>query len=196
MSKNTIINLVLAAVLAGAGWFGIKPAAGGIFDLRGRIEAKKETTRLQEEIVGKLNGASQLLSSNQEAIAKLEQALPGAVQLPELITVMDNLASQNGLALGELNIVVPREEPRGRGGEVAEPSGAAVKTVKLNFKANGTYSAFKSWLKAVESNLLLMDVERISFGIVEKKTAGGEVLSNTNPVIDFVVSVDTYVLKN
>lgn len=194
MSRNVTINLVLAAVLVGAGWFGVKPAAGGIFDLRGRIEAKKETTRLQEEAVGKLNSASQLLSSNQEAIARLEQALPGNVQLPELIAVMDNLASQNGLALGELDIVLPREETRARG-EVTESAEAAVKTVKLNFKANGTYSAFKSWLKAVENNLLLLDVGRISFNIVEKKTAGGEVIENINPVIDFIVSVDTYVLK-
>ena len=195
MSRNTIINLVLAAVLAGVGWFGIKPAAGGIFDLRGRIEAKKETTRLQEEIVGKLNGASQLLSSNQEAIAKLEQALPGNVQLPELITVMDNLASQNGLALGELDIVLPlADQARERRGEAAGEN-EPFKTVKINFKANGTYSAFKNWLKAVEQNLLLLDVGRISFQTIEKKTASGEVLSNINPVIDFVVSVDTYVLK-
>ena len=195
MSRNTIINLVLAAVLGAAGWFGIKPIAGDIFDLRGRIAVKKEATRLQEEALGKLNAARGLLSSNQEAIEKLEQALPEAVQIPELITIMDNLASQNGLALGELDIVLPREDARARG-EVAESAGEAFRTVKLNFKASGTYGAFKSWLKAVEKNLLLLDVGRISFQVMEKKTASGEIINNVNPVIDFVVGVDTYVLRN
>ncbi len=184
----------MAAVLGAGGWFGVKPIAGDVFDLRGRIAAKKESARLQEEAVGKLNAASQLLSSNQEALEKLEQALPEAVQIPELITIMDNLASQNGLALGELDIVLPREEARARG-EDAESAGATFKIVKLNFKASGTYSAFKSWLKAVEKNLLLLDVGRISFQVLEKKTASGEVINNVNPIIDFVVGVDTYVLK-
>lgn len=196
MYKNTIINLIVIAILAAGGWFGLRPMVGDIVDLRGMIKVKEEAIIRQQQAVDKLNAASQLLDSNKETLEKLKQALPEAAQVPELIVVMDNLASQNGLSLSGLDIVLPQaEQARPRGGEAPSAPVSPFRTIKINFNASGTYGAFKSWLKSVENNLLLMDVGRISFKILEKKTTGGEVSANINPVIDFVVGVDTYVLK-
>lgn len=182
-------------------WFGLRSVWNGVFDLRGQIAAKKIAMQSAQENLKKLNSSSKILESNKNNVEKLEQAVPSDVLMPEIINMLESLASQNGLALKDINITLPQEEARRvkqvkvEGEEVAAAAVSPIKIIKLDIQASGTYSAFKNWLKTVETSLRILDVSNISFRLVEKKSSSGEVIQTINPLINFSVSLDTYVLK-
>ena len=198
MSAKIIINTLVAAGLALVVWLVAMPAWAQVAELRKEAALKKKSIDLERQVIEKLNSVNQVLDSQKSNVERLEQAIPSFEFKPEMISIMENLANQNGLNLSKVDVESVSEDTSAR-----TPSSRAIipsnqemtKILKVGINASGSYSAFKSWLEAVEKSLRLTDVTEILFTISQKKTAEGEIISNLDPIIDYSVSMKTYILK-
>jgi Tfp pilus assembly protein PilO len=197
MNKNLIANLSIFLVLFLAVWFGILPMWSGISSVRAEIKSNEETVNLERKAIEKLNLIRQILDSKKTSVERLKQAIPTTELKPELLSIMENIASQNGLVLNSINIdtaaqevVVPGESTEGTGSEVV-----SFKKIMVNVRTSGNYWAFKSWLNAIESSLRITDISRILFSVSAKESESGELESNIDPIMDYTVDMTTYYLN-
>mgnify|MGYP001558528875 FL=1 len=194
MNKKLITNLAVFVALFLVVWFGAIPMWSGVSDLRTEVKTKQGTVNLERQVIEKLNSISQVLDSQKSSVERLEQAIPTAESRPELLSIMENLASQNGISLTSVSIdVAPDDAASAK--RSAKTESVSLKKVKIDVKISGNYSSFKNWLSAIEGNLRITDTTKISFSIPEKKGESGEFQSNINPVIDYSVGMNAYVLK-
>ena len=197
MNKKLITNTVIYAALVLAIWFVAAPVWSGFRAEAKEVALKKQTITLEKQVIDKLNSVNQVLDSQKDNVARLEQTIPSEELKPELLSIMENLANQNGLALATIEVNAPTGDAGSRAASRTNEniSASSLKTLEITLQVSGTYSSFKSWLEAIEKNLRISDVSNISFAVGEKKSAEGEVIPAVDPVIDYTVSMDTYVLK-
>ena len=191
-TKTTAINIFIFLMVVLVFWFGVAGSISAVGQLESNLKAKKQSLDLEHQVIDKLNSISQILDGQKSNVERLEQAVPSQEYRPELISMMENLANQNGLNLMNIGINAMQEALPKKGEAVAPKP---IKKLKVVLELNGTYSSFKSWLEAMEKNLRLMDISKISFAVKESKSSSGQVLSAVNPVFDFSVELNTYVLK-
>ena len=191
-NKTTALNIFIFLVAILVFWFGVAGSISAVGQLESNLKAKKQSLDLEHQVIDKLNSISQVLDGQKSNVERLEQAVPSQEYRPELISMMENLANQNGLNLMNIDINAIQEAAPKKGEAVAQKP---IRKLKVVLELNGTYSSFKSWLEAVEKNLRLMDISKISFAVKESKSSSGQVLSAVNPVFDFSVELNTYVLK-
>ncbi|MBI2052052.1 MAG: type 4a pilus biogenesis protein PilO [Candidatus Sungbacteria bacterium] len=198
MSSKIIINTLVAAGLALMVWLVTIPVWTEISELRKEVSLKKKSIELERQVIEKLNAINQVLDSQKSNVERLEQAIPSSEFKPEMISIMENLASQNGLNLSKIDVKSAMDDTSARtpGSRPVISSGKEMtKTLTVDVNSSGNYNSFKSWLGAVEKSLRLMDVTKISFDVTQSKTAEGEIIPGVDPIIDYSVSMKTYVLK-
>lgn len=196
MNSKLIINSVIFIILFLVIWFVLIPVWSDVSALRKEVSLKKTSIELEKKIIEKLNSINEVLDTQKSNVERLEQAIPSLEFKPELISIMESLANQNGLSLTSVGIELSSESA----GSVSNRKGSAVSKdsiskLSVNIVASGTYSSFKSWLEAVQKSLRILDISKITFAINKKKTIDGQEVLNTDPVIDYSVSMRTYVLK-
>lgn len=84
-------------------------------------------------------------------------ALPVGKNIPELITQVTALVSDNGLALTNINI-----------SNAININDKPYKTLGVAITTTGNYDSFKLFIKAVENNLRIIDISSISFASPQK----------------------------
>lgn len=196
MKNKLAVNTLVAALLVLVSWLVAKPAWSGVFELRKEAALKKTAIDLERQIIVKLNSINQVLDQQKSNVERLEQAIPDAELKPELISIMENLASQNGLNLIAINVEGVKDESgarTNRGREVTAKD--TIGQLKIDINASGHYGSFKSWLAAVEKSLRVIDLNKITFSVAAQKTAAGEELPTVDPLMDFNLSMATYILK-
>lgn len=198
MSGKIIINALIAAGLGLVVWLAALPAWTRVAELRTEAALKKKSIDLERQVIEKLNSVNQVLDSQKSNVERLEQAIPSFEFKPEMISIMENLASQNGLNLFRVDVESASDDTSAR-----TPSSRALvlsnkemtKVLDVEISASGNYGAFKNWLGAVERSLRLIDITDISFTVSQNKTAEGEITAAVDPVIDYSVNMKTYILK-
>ena len=198
MLSKTIINIVVAAGLALIVWLVVIPVWTGVSELRKEVSLKKKSIELERQVIEKLNAINQVLDSQKSNVERLEQAIPSFEFKPEMISIMENLASQNGLNLSKVDVESALDDTSARtpsSRPVVSSGKEMTKTLVVEVNSSGNYNSFKSWLEAVEKSLRLIDVTKISFTVTQSKTAEGEIIPGVDPIIDYSVSMKTYVLK-
>ncbi len=196
MKNKLIINTLILALMVLVVWLVAWPAGRGVVGLRKEAALKKTSIGLERAVIEKLNSINNVLAEQKSNVERLEQAIPDSELKPELISIMENLASQNGLNLVSVNVAsVPDESGArtNRGREVTARD--TIGRLKIDINTSGNYASFKSWLTAVERSLRIIDVNEITFAIAKQKTAAGEELPTVDPLIDFSINMNTYILK-
>lgn len=190
MNKQSFTFLIALAVLALLVWFFLYPAWQGL------AQSQQDLTFWQERVV-ETEAAKQKylelkteyeLLQNEET--KIIDALPEEGDLPSLLVQLEALASQNGLILNSISFVYPEKSSRsasptysydGEGNAIMPASEeqssplASVKTIMIDLGLNGNFTALKNFLKAVENNLRLTDVDNISFS----SASGGQEITGS-----------------
>jgi len=121
-----------------------------------------------------LEKLTRLYSDNKESIDKINFILPRERDLPNLIIQLEALVLEQGLLLEQLELSVAEEGTSGKAEELRTTKTTAMNyhTVDINLGFMGNYSAFKNFLKAVEENMRLMDVDSISFSPESEENPG------------------------
>jgi Tfp pilus assembly protein PilO len=164
MFKGIISIVFLAAAIAT--FFGLtKPLYNEIKDLRVQKssfeEALSDSKQIQEtrDIL-----LSQYNKISKENLDRLNKILPAQAGSMKFILEMESIVQKNGMTLKNIDI---KEK-----GETSEKVnfGAEIKsweTVPLSLKLSGSYKSFYSFLKDIEKNLRLTDINTITFSAGE-----------------------------
>lgn len=197
MNNRLILNLSIFLLLVFVILAEVKPTFSSVLNLRGEAALRKDEAEQERQVLEKIKSLSGAVDSRQSEVKRLEAAIPNSESKPELIAIMENLSSQNGLGLMAISVEPLPDDPKSRK-ERAENilQGALLKTLKLELKLTGNYDAFKSWLDAVENNLRIFDIQNISFSVKENSGSQDQIASSKiNPVMEYSVSVLTYMVK-
>jgi len=158
MSKSSAIAILLISILI-IGAFLVFPKYQDLRSLRLEIGRRNTELQSKEKHILNLQEVSRELEKYQLEISKVDSALPSNPSLPSLFNFLQKESSKNGLILediGSFSITIPEDNPE-------------IKEISLNFGVSGSYSAFKSFLSALEKSSRLIEIENISFSASEEK---------------------------
>jgi len=152
----------------------IVPASNEIQDLRGEREALTsilEEENLRIEAVRKLFQQFGSLTTLHET---LERALPTEEEIPNVINQLQGMANVSGVTIDSLDITFPAIKAA-NSNDVVRPLGE----VQITFSLKGDYESVKSYLNGIETNVRIMDVQRLGIqGGVENNTLDYNIVVN------------------
>jgi hypothetical protein len=187
-----IIPTILIIVSGLTGFFYVKPA----YKEMNKIKAKKEiidgalrNVKDIRKIVSKLQDDIESISDKN--VAKLTAILPPADKFDK-IRFLNNLtaiAARYNLSLDGLTISEEDSDAK-----VAAPinfgGNGEVGVTQINFSVLASYDVFKSFLKAIEENLELLDIETFSFS--PSSYGSGESIEKNGDSYTFNINLTTY----
>lgn len=137
-------------------------------------------------------------SISPENLEKLEKLLPENVDNIRLILEIGEIASPYGMVLKDVKYNTTEEVPPEAAGAIgaAQPPRVATRgdygVWDLEFSTNGTYANFLNFVRALESNLRIVDISSIEFS--------SNVNVGANPALPeayrYSFKIKTYWLKN
>jgi capsular polysaccharide biosynthesis protein len=169
---NFIVLLVTLIILTGGYFFILKPKYEAIKkDIKEANAAKEEEKRSRSLELSRLNAYirdyNSISISDKEKIYKL---LPRSIQPEELMAEIEQLITRRGLILTSIQISgldknLDRKKNKAANIKVAKPKDQSqVKSIEIKVNILGLdYEGLKGLLRALENNLRLMDVTRLSF---------------------------------
>jgi len=107
-------------------------------------------------------------------INKFSAIVPSRKSVPELVSSIQALASQNGLQLTGLSL-----------GSDASRTKDSYEVQSIDLGLSGYYPSFKSFLNALESNLRVIDITTID----------ANPATENSPIISFRIKANAYYLK-
>ncbi len=124
--------------------------------LNEKLSSLKEIEKERENILDSYNSVG---DTNREKVGKI---LPSSMKEMDLIVELENMAANSGVALKDVNISDAGKEQKSTGGaktgEAFYPN-----EIGLIIKASGPYQSFKEFLKSIETNLRIIDIESLDF---------------------------------
>jgi|GEM_PF-6102289 len=174
-STKRLLSIFLALALIGAAAFIVlNQSLGKWKKLQGIRQEVAEKTAVRNQLVQIAAKAQELLARFEDVDRQAEpisRAVPAGPKLPEALAILGALASQNNLSLGQVSFDDILIRP-----DTASAATPRAVPVKVLMTLTGRYTDFKNWLKAIESELRLMDVEEIGIQGISSK-AGEELFS-------------------
>ena len=167
MNRSTIIiTCFLLTIILGA--FLLYPKYQDFVVIKKQVEAKENQLQSKQEYLSNLSQNSEQLKEYQEKLLVINTALPSTLSLPSLFDLLQKTASQNGLILKDMDSSL-----------VTNPEG--IQEVRVDLKAVGFYSGFKSFISVLEKSARMIEIESFSFSTPEE----GE-------IFDFVLTIKAY----
>jgi len=147
-----VIAMVLAVILVLPGYRQLQSFQAGV-ELR---QAELQRTR---NYFADLRNISEELKENQEALLKIDSALPPELSLPSFLDYLEKISAENNLILGKIGQV--RSSASGQRSHIREHH--------LSFSLSGSYSSFKEWLNTLEKSSRLIEITSIRFSSPESR---------------------------
>lgn len=133
-----------------------------------KVQQRLKLTQLEEieNYFSNLGQASQKLKVYQEALEKIDTALPQNPEASRLLNFLAKTSANNGLLLVEIGslssqVAQPKQQPA-KEGEIAKEEMILGET-SFSLKLLGDYPSFKNFLSLLEKSARLIEVETISF---------------------------------
>ena len=129
----------------------------GTFAYDGALNKSKELQSLRDSLLAEYNTIS---SSN---IDRLRKMLPDHVDNVRLIIEIDNIASAYGMTVKDATLASSNDNENDDERSIFEATVDNKQSMTLNFSVVAPYGSFLSFLKDLEKNLRIVDVESITF---------------------------------
>lgn len=142
-----------------------------------RTEVQRLDSALEAADAFKRRGAEldqERLALPADGLARLQAFLPDNVNNIQLILDLDALAARSGVRLSNFNVGTSGEgdetgEAGDMGGSLALESTETIESLNITVTAEGSYTAFRSFLEAAEKSLRILDVVSVN---VDSATSG------------------------
>lgn len=158
----------------------ITPAYSGVMVLRNQIASQNEVLQRFNITFGQVQKLLADLQTAPDVQKQVSLILPTSRDVSYLVSQVSGLAEANGLTLSLLSTQVLPVQPAKS--KVIKSMGRLQADVKLT----GTYSGFKSFLRQLQSNILLLDVTDV-------KIDSSAVAGRTGPsALTYSISVVSY----
>lgn len=176
------INFILLATAFSLALFWIRPEWRQISSLRSEIKSYRETLsnletlqKLRDRFLQDYNSVSE---NDKDKFAKI---LPSSIEEGEIMVMVENLVKSNGLFLKTISF-----ESRAAAGTVIGEQKKPYNSFLVAIEFAGSYEGLKNFLKNLEENLLITNIETLSF-----QSAGDKKLEET-PVYTFKITTRVY----
>ncbi len=158
-----LVIIFFLLILVGGGLL-IWPKSQESATLKNDIKAKQseiEQTKNYFKQLGELK--IKLETDYLDELSKIGAALPSdsSVAMPSFLKFLQETASQSGLILKSVS---PSSD--------VSAAGENIKELKVEFSVDGSYSAFKNFLSALENSSRLIETESISFSLAPPPKPG------------------------
>ncbi len=189
-----ILAFILVGVAGGVFFYYTKPAYDSTKQLQSDIRAynqaldkANELQRLRQALLSRYN------TFNQADIERLAKLLPDHVDNVRLLLDLDSFAGSQGFALQNVSISSTGSSAKTNqtAAGVIGSSGEAHESLTFGFATQGTYSAFVSFMEALERSLRIVDI--VSLSLQPIVPPPGVVLPE--PYYSYDVVLKTYWLK-
>lgn len=169
MPKGLITAILIFVSVAGL-LFLVSPKYQEWSILKGEQKSKELQLREKENYFSNLRRLSQQLQTKEEALAKIDSALPRKTETSRLLNFLADSAKNNGLLLTEISsITASRVSPEkqqmkeeGQKGEGQEQK-LVLKEITFSLKLLGDYPSLKNFLTSLEKSARLIELEELSF---------------------------------
>lgn len=160
------------------------------------IDSEKTLVKQVESLVNSYEGQGQI----QQAVSDV---LPASPDIAGATAQLYGLAQANGLSVRSFTITVSKK-PTKKNAAPVDASGVPqpatfaaslqkpVSTVTFEALVGGSYENFKSFLSALETNVRIFDVKKISLQQTSMAGSGGKTSSAAQDFFDYNVTVTTY----
>lgn len=177
---TTGVFVPLLVILAGGvAYMVLLPKYQEVRAVQELLETKKATFESRQASLSGVMGLVKNLETERDNLEVVENVLPTAPRIPELLANFDFLAGQSGLLISRLQITLaPSLEGATAGSGVeqiqtidklrSEANKLAIMQTEIGLKGN--YINIKTFLLNLEQNLRLMDPIELVFGEVESSS--------------------------
>lgn len=124
--------------------------------LNEKLSSLKEIEKERENILVSYNSVGDV---NREKVNKI---LPSQMEEMDLIVEMESMAVKSGAILKDVNISDAMQEKESAGVAKSKEN-FYPNEIGLTIKASGSYQSFKEFLKSIEKNLRVIDIESLDF---------------------------------
>lgn len=161
----------------------ISPAYDDVLNLRGQIASQNEVSQRFQITFSQVQKLLADLQNAPDVQKQVALILPTTRDVSYLVGQVTGLAEANGLGVSLLSTQVLSVQPTDT--KVVSSIGR----MQADIKVSGSYSGFKSFLRQIQSNILLLDVSDIKIESTSAATAAGKTGPTT---LDYTLSIVSY----
>ena len=161
---KTIVIIILGLGFVAVVIFLDVPGVESVLAKRKEIENQKQVLIDKQDLLARVEKLTKLYEENKDNVEKTNFILPSSEEIPNLLVQLEALAFEQGLVLGKVDLSTAKKEEPAQGIEGQQRVIQDYETMIINIGLTGTYEGLKSFLKATEENIRLMDVDSINFG--------------------------------
>ncbi len=157
----------------------VRPAYDEVTTLRGTMKAKQDLFAEKQAAVDKVKA----LIMQYKGAGRLEDvislSLPQNEEVSSVFNQLQAIASSNGMSVEVFNVqplpmrAADAEPSKGKKVSLVRPLG----TLRLSLRLTGSYSAFKDFIRGLETNIRAMDV--VSMKVEQAGAKGGDSFAYT-----------------
>ena len=164
--KN-LIGSVLIGIAAFLFWVLILPTYDGRAILSAEIEARSADLEMENQLISRAEELDKEFQGKYAELKRLSLIVPAEKHVDELITIVEDMFSANGIPLNDLLLSV----------DESSVSNLPYNLVNLDFNFTASYDSTVNFLYSVEKSLRLLDATSLDININERSAAdGGETL--------------------
>ena len=145
--SRTYIGAFLISIAILIFWVLVLPAYDQATDLRAAVADRAAILDNRSAIVSNLASFNKQYAEHASDIQRFAYIVPAVKSSPELVSTIQAIAGQNGLALTSIALA---------GNQTLDNAPYNTQTIDLSL--SGTYLNFRSFLGALESNIRMIDV--------------------------------------
>lgn len=177
IDRPIAIAVILFVVLI-LGFYLVLPKYQEFRELLVQLSNKEAEFQARDAYFVEVTKAYKELMQNQEALKKIESALPSRFSVATLVNLLSKKAAENGVIVEKITI--------NKGTGVGTETNVYENNISLNLTSS--YDSFKKFLVALEKSARLIEAERFSFAITPPTTQSPQVATLTS----FTLSIKVY----
>lgn len=175
MRPTSIITISLVLGSLALAWFLVVPNVQNIMVMRNELVSEQEDLLVFQQTGVSVESAKRFYANLSESEKRLiSLAAPASPDKHDLIIILNRFAEDNGLILKSITVDDSTKS------EIVDDSLASV---SASLELEGSYEAFKAFMKNVEDSLRIFDIDSVKIGAPD----GGDITRLT-----FEVSGDAY----
>jgi|SRR3989344_1302298 len=169
----TTLTLLTASFIAGA--FYLRSSWNEFSALGEENENLRNISAELDELIDNRDALLQTINSvSSQNLKKTDRALPQGPKSSELLVLLELFANKNKVSLKRVDLASAQELKAGSqprpGGATTLPTGGTVKDFPVTIEVVGSYDAVKNYLRDLEKNLRIIDIQNVSFVTPGKET--------------------------
>ena len=205
-SQRTLLIVASMLILFIGVWFifaEIWGQVGKIFYLQAKISQAKKEKNLQEQKLAKVQKIFDEFQTQEATRATISLSLPVEADYGQILSEIYSIADLSGLSvkkesfsekLSETELKRKKVYYRSKVNRTSENLIKPYSVIAINFEGSGTYSQIKNFLKLIEKDIRLMDLESFDLSKLKASQSQGESnwSSEFDPEVSFKAVIDAY----